>query len=341
MLALVVAGPLELRVAMTAPRATLAAILLLALFALPLTVEAQAARPDRVGVVLQGGGYLAAVDGLRDGLRELGLEEGKQFILHVRDAKGDLKSVEAAARDFEETKVNLIYSLATSVTLTVKRTTKSVPIVFYAGTDPVTVGLVESFPKPGGRLTGIHGLFTDLTGKRLELLKEMVPRVRRPMVFYKPQNPAAQQSLNLARDAARHLEMELVERPVASVEELRAGLRALRPGEADALIMVSDAMVVSRQDLLIEAAMAKRLPTMLTDRASATGGALAGYGENYYTVGGLSAKHVQRVLLGANPGHLPVEQVDKLQFVINLKTAKALGLTIPRAVLVQADEIIE
>jgi putative ABC transport system substrate-binding protein len=294
-----------------------------------------------VGVVLQGGGYLAAVDGLRDGLRALGFEEGKQFILHVRDAKGDLKSVEAAARGLEEEKVDLIFSLATSVTLTVKRTTKSVAIVFYAGTDPVTVGLVESFRKPGGRLTGIHGQFTDLTGKRLELLKEMVPRVRRPVVFYNPENPAAQQSLTLARDAARRLEMELVERPVASVEELRAGLRALRPGAADALIIVSDAMVVSRQDLLIEVAMAKKLPTMLTDRASATGGALAGYGENYYTAGRLSAKHVQRVLLGANPGDLPIEQLDKLQFVINLRTAKALGLTIPRAVLVRADEVIE
>jgi putative ABC transport system substrate-binding protein len=112
---------------MTAPRATLAGILIFALFAVPLAVEAQRARPYRVGVVLQGGGYLAAVDGLRDGLRALGFEEGKQFILHVRDAKGDLKSVEAAARGLEEEKVDLIFSLATSVTLTVKRTTKSVP----------------------------------------------------------------------------------------------------------------------------------------------------------------------------------------------------------------------
>jgi putative ABC transport system substrate-binding protein len=326
---------------MTAPRAALAAILIFALLSVPLAVEAQPARPHRVGVVLQGGGYLAAVDGLRDGLKELGFEEGKQFILQVHDAKGDLKSVEEAARRFEETKVDLIYSLATSVTLTVKRTTKRVPVVFYAGTDPVAVGLVESLPKPGGRLTSIHGLFTDLTAKRLELLKEMVPHVRRPVVFYNPENPAAQQSLKLARDAARQLKMGLVERPIASVEELRAGLRALRPGEADALIIVSDAMVVSRQDLLIEAAMAKRLPTMLTDRASASGGALAGYGENYYTVGRLSAKHVQRVLLGANLEDLPIEQVDKLQFVINLKTAKALGLTIPRGILVRADEVIE
>ena len=326
---------------MTALRATLAGILILALLAAPLGAEAQQGRLYRVGVVFQGGGYSAGVDGLRDGLRELGFEEGKQLVLHVRDAKGDLKSVEAAARGLEDEKVDLIYSLATSVTLAAKRVTRSVPIVFYAGTDPVTVGLVESFRKPGGRLTGIFGRFTDMTGKRLELLKEMVPRVRRPAVFYNPDNRAAQESLKLARDAARQLQLELVERPVASVEELRVSLRTLKPGEADAIITVSDAMVVSRQELLIEAAMAKRLPTMLTDPASATGGALAGYGENYYKAGRVSAKYVQRVLQGHNPGDLPIEQLDNLQFVINLKTAKALGLTIPRAVLVRADEIIE
>ena len=308
--------------------------------AAPFMGEAEPARLYRVGIVLQGGDYLAAVGGLRDGFRELGFEEGQQLVLHVRDVKGDLKSVDAVAQGLEREKVDLIYSLATPVTLTVKRATTRVPIVFYAGTDPVTVGLVESFRKPGGRLTGIHGHFTDMTAKRLELLKEMVPQVRRPLVFYNPANPAAQESLKLAREAARQLELKLVERPVASVEELRAGLHALRPGEADALTIVSDAMVVSRLDLLVEAAMAKRLPSMLTDRASVAG-ALAGMGENYYTIGRLSAKLIERVLRGANPGDLPVEQLDRLHFVINLRTAKALGLTIPQSILTRADEIIQ
>jgi putative tryptophan/tyrosine transport system substrate-binding protein len=142
--------------------------LILALLAAPLAVEAQQARVYRVGVVLQGGLYFSAIDGLRDGLRELGLEEGKQLVFHVRDGKSDLKSVEAAARSLEGEKVDLIYAVTTSVTLAAKRATKSVPIVFYAGTDPVSVGLIESFRKPGGRLTGIAGQFSGLTGKRLE-----------------------------------------------------------------------------------------------------------------------------------------------------------------------------
>jgi putative ABC transport system substrate-binding protein len=239
---------------MTAPRLTVTGILILALLALPHTVEAQQARVYRVGVVLLGGPHSATIDGLRDGLRELGLEEGKQFVLHVRDAKGDLKSVEATARSLEGEKVDLIVAMATSVTLAVKRATKSVPIVFYAGTDPVSTGLVESFRKPGGRLTGIHGQTAGLTAKRLELLKEMVPRLRRVVTFHSPDNPVAKQAVKIARDAARQLKLELV--------ELRAGLRALRPGEADALLHVADAMVASQTELIIEITRAKRLPTM-------------------------------------------------------------------------------
>ncbi len=326
---------------MTAPRLTLTGFLILALFAMPLSVEAQQARVERVGVVLHGGPHSSTIDGLRDGLRELGLEEGKQFLLHVRDAKGDLKSVAAAARSLEGEKVDLIYAVTTSVTLAAKRATKRVPIVFYAGTDPVSVGLVASFRKPDGRLTGIHSQGAGLTGKRLELLKEMVPRLRRVVTFYNPDNPAAQQSVKIARDAARQLKRELVERPVASVEELRAGLRALRPGEADAFCWVADAMVASQAELIIESARAKRLPTMFQERGSVAKGALAAYGESFYTIGRLSAKYVQRVLLGADPGDLPVEQVDRFHFVINLKTAKALGLTILQSLLTRADEVIE
>ncbi len=249
--------------------------LALGLLAAPPPTDAQQARVCRVGVILQGGPYYAAIDGLRDGLRELGLEEGKQFVLHVRDVKGDLKAVASAARGLEGEKVDLIYALTTSVTVAVKRATKGVPIVFYAGTDPVAVGLVESFRKPGGRLTGIYGRLGDLTAKRLELLKEMVPGLRRVVTFYNPDNPAAQQAVKSARDAARQLKVELAERRVASVEELRASLRALRPGEADAYFYVSDAMVASQAELVIDIARAKRLPTMFHEDGIVTQRALA------------------------------------------------------------------
>ena len=316
-------------------------LLTLALLAAPLAVEAQQVRVYRVGVVHQGGAYLRAVDGLRDGLKELGFEEGKQVAFDVRDAKGDLKAVEAAAKSLEAAKVDLIVSVASSTTLAVKRATQSVRIVFYAGTDPVKLGLVESFGQPGGRLTGVHGQYTDLTAKRLELLKEMAPGIRRALVFYNPANAAALLSLKNAQDAARQLKLTLVERPVASVEELRAALRALRPGEVDAIAYLADATLVSKEKEIIDTAIARKLPMMLGGIDSVAIGALAGYGESYRTIGRHLAKYVQRVLLGGAPGDLPVEQLDRYHFVINLKTAKAIGLTIPRSVLARADELIE
>jgi putative ABC transport system substrate-binding protein len=313
----------------------------LLMLAAPLAAEAQQGRVYRVGVVLQGGSYFDVIAGLQDRLKELGLEEGKQFVLLVRDAKGDLRSVETAAQTLEAEKVDLIYTITTSVTLAAKRATKRVPIVFYAGTDPVAIGLVRSVRNPGGRLTGVHGQLADLTAKRLELLKEMIPSVRRVVTFYNPDNPAAQHGVKFARAAAHQLKVKLVERPVASVEELRVALGALKSGEADAYFHTVDAMVTSQTDLVVEATTAKRLPGMFNYKDAVTKGALASYGESYYDLGRLSAKQVRQVLLGADPGTLPVEQFDRPQFIVNLQTAKALGLTIPQSILARADQVIE
>jgi putative ABC transport system substrate-binding protein len=315
-------------------------VLLLSVIAAPLAVLAQQARVYRIGIVLLGGPYTAAVDGLRDGLKELGWEEGRQFILHVRDVKGDPKSVETAARSLESEKVDLIYSVATSVTVAVKRATESVPIVCYAGNDPVAAGLVKSFAKPGGRVTGIYSRSTLLLAKRLELLKEMIPNLRRVVYFYNPGNPIAENSAKVAREAARQLKVQLDERPVRSVDELRAGLEALRPAPADALTYI-DGLVISQTAMIIDTARTKKLATMVGERASVAQGALASYGVSYHTNGELAAKQVQRILLGADPGDIPVEQVDRFHLAINLKTAKALGLSIPQSVVLRADELID
>lgn len=307
--------------------------------ALPAAGEGQPARVYRVGVVLFGGPHSSAVDGLRDGLREHGLEEGKHVLFDVRDARADLKAVEAAARSLEEQKVDVIVATTGGVTVAARRATKSVPIVFYSGSDPVALGLVQSYRKPGGRLTGIHSQSAALAGKRLELLKEMVPRLHRVVTFYRPDAPTAQPAVKIAREAARQLRLELVERPVASAEEMRAALRALRPGEADAFLYVGGG-TAGHVDVIVESARVKRLPTMFSDRVSVARGGLAAYGESYYTIGRLSSRHVQRVLRGADPADLPVEQVDKFHFVVNVKTAAALGLTLAPSLLARADEVI-
>ena len=161
------------------------------------------------------------------------------------------------------------------------------------------------------------------------------------MHFYHPDNPTARESSRLARDAARQLKIEFVERHVRSVDELRAGLRTLKAGEADAIFVAGDAMVTSHAQLVIDSARTRKLPTMFNETTSVVGGGLAGYGTSYDAVGRLAAKYVHRVLLGTSPADLPVERVDRFELVINLKTAKALGLTIPQSVLGRADEIIQ
>jgi putative ABC transport system substrate-binding protein len=312
------------------------------LLAAPLAAEAQPSnRMWRIGVVLEGGPYVAALDGLRAGLTQLGFEEGKQYVLDVRDTQSDLRAVGPAARALEAEKVDVIYAVTTSVTLAVKQATTRVPIVFYAGGDPVAAGLVTSIRKPGGRLTGMYGQVTNLTEKRVELLKDMVPGIRRIVTFYNHANPISPMYRQVARDAARHFNIELLARPVTSTEELRASLRALKPGMADAHLVATDVLIISHADLIIDAARSMKMPTMFADKGSVVRGGLACYGVNYYTAGRSAARYVQRVLQGADPGDLPVEQFNEPSFVINIKTAMALGLTIPQWVLLRADEVIQ
>ncbi|HEX7232650.1 MAG TPA: ABC transporter substrate-binding protein [Candidatus Binatia bacterium] len=259
----------------------------------------------------------------------------------MRDAKGDLKLAEESARQLEREKLDLIYTLATSVTKAVKQATTEIPIVFYAGNDPVALGLVESFAHPGGRLTGIHFRVGDLTGKRLEILKEISPKLRRVVTFYDPSSSVSLEAAKFGRDAANQIGIELLERHVASVQDLRSALGALKKGEVDAYAYTSDAMVGSQAQLIIDTAKAKGFATMYHEGGLVNEGALASYGISYYGAGLTSAKYVQRILAGAKPKDLPVETVDKIELVINLKTARRIGLTIPQRVLTKADKVIK
>jgi putative tryptophan/tyrosine transport system substrate-binding protein len=311
------------------------------LFALCPPAEAEQAKVFRVGVIHQGGPYEAVVDGLRDGLRQLGYEEGKQILLEIRDTKSDPKLVEEAAKTFERERINLIYAVTTSVATAVKNVTAHIPIVFSVGTDPVGTGLVQSFGKPGGRLTGVQYSTTDLTGKRLEILKEILPKLNRVVTFYNPGNRMAMEAATLAREASRQFRVQLVERHASSVEELRQRLGAFKAGEADAYFYISDGMVTSHAQLVIDMATSKRLPTMFSEQSVVAMGGLASYGQNFHEIGRLSAKYVQKVLTGAQPQDLRVEVVDKFELVINLKTAKQIGLTIPPNVLARAEKVFK
>jgi putative ABC transport system substrate-binding protein len=320
-------------------------ILLVWLVALALApfclAEAQQPKIHRIGVIVSGGPVYEAVSGLMDGLKELGLEEGKQFTLAIKDAKGDTKVAAEAARNFEREKVDLIYALPSSVIAAAKAATTHTPIVFGVGTDPVAIGLVDSFAKPGGRLTGVHFLVGDLTAKRLEIFKEILPQLRGVLTLYNPANQVAKQGASFGRKEAECLGLKFVERHVKSVEELRQALDALKPGEADALFYTPDAMVLSQAQLIIDTARAKRFATMFQEQSLVANGALASYGQSYYEIGRLSAKYVQNVLSGRNPRDLRIETFDDVELVINLKTAKELGLTIPPNLLARANKVIK
>jgi putative ABC transport system substrate-binding protein len=238
---------------------------------------------------------------------------------------GDLKAVEREAKNLEQ-HVALLYTLSTSVSVAAKKGTQNVPIVFVAGTNPVAVDLVQSIPRPGGRLTGVQFRATDLTGKRLEILREIVPKLRRVAAFYDPNNPSALESAREAREAARSLGLEIIERHAGSVSELQKALEVFKGDEADAVIAVSDAMVDSHVQYVIDMANAKRLPTMLYDPGAVAKGGLATYSADYREIGRLSAKYVYRILGGASPAEFAVEGADKLSLVINLRTAKQIGI---------------
>jgi putative tryptophan/tyrosine transport system substrate-binding protein len=216
-----------------------------------------------------------------------------------------------------------------------------VPIVFVSGSDPVALGLIETLPRPGGRLTGLHNVGTDLMPKRLELLRELVPTVRRVITFYDPENRSATWSLSLSRDAARRLGIEFIERPVASADEIRERLHALRAEDADAYFFVSDAMVNSKSELILNRANILRMPVVAYELDLVRRGALVGYGFSYWDLGRRAAGYVSRILAGARASDLPVEAVSVPALVVNLKVARALGLTIPPTLLARADEVIE
>ena len=305
------------------------------------SAQAQQPKIHKVGVLVPGEAWYEIIDGLRVGLKQLGLEEGKQLTLAIRDWTSDAKTAEEAARFFEQEKVSLIYATSTNSTIAAKRITTDIPIVFCAGTDPVALGIVDSFAKPGGRLTGVYNPVTDLTAKRLEILKAIVPMLRRVVTFYDPRHATAIESSKLAREAGGKMGIQLLERHVTSVEELEAAVRGLKTGEVDGYLAVSDPLAGNQSQLISDVARIKRLPTMFDFQLHVTKGGLASYTVSLYEVGRLSAKYVQRILAGVQPKDLPVQGVDKIELVINLKTAKRIGLTIPPDVLARADRVIK
>jgi putative ABC transport system substrate-binding protein len=315
----------------------------LALLAAPLAVEAQPATLPKIGYLspFSSSGSLVRIEPFLDGLREHGYLDGTNVVVVPRFANQDYQQLPTLAAELVRLRVAVLVALTTPVARVAQRATATIPIVFILVSDPVRTGLVTSLARPGGNLTGQTDITTDLVQKRLALLKEVVPRVSRVGVLKNPDNPGTEIAWTELTSAARHLGLELYGTDVRRGNDLESAFAALTKAHVDSVIVVADFVFVEHTRALARLATSHRLPLMGWSTTLPQAGALISYGADNADVQWQAASYVAKILRGARPGDLPVEQATKFKLVINLKTAKALGLTIPQSVLARADEVIE
>jgi putative ABC transport system substrate-binding protein len=280
---------------------------------------------------------------LRKQLHELGYVEGQNIALESRWAQGRVERLPGLAAELVRLKVDVIVTTGTLATQAAKQATTTIPIVMVSGVDPVGIGLIASLARPGGNVTGVTSLTGELSGKRLELLKEAVPKASRLAVLWDPTNPSTAFELRetqvMARSLVKRVSIQAVS--VRDPNEFESAFAAMTRERAGALIVLSSAMFFTERRRLANLAVKHRLPTMFGQREEAEAGGLMAYGANFTDLFQRAAIYVDKILRGAKPADLPVEQPTRYQLIINLKTAKALGLTIPQSVLIRADEVIQ
>ncbi len=307
----------------------------------PLAARGQAP-PPVIGMLHQGPTPPAQLmSAFRDGLREGGLAEAATITIEDRAANGDYARLPALAAELVSRRVAIIASDFLPAGLAAKAATQTVPIVFLTGSDPVASGLVPSLNRPGANVTGIAFMFTRLGAKNLELLRELVPRARVVGVLINPSNPNAEPQLKDLQEAAHALGEELVVLRAATETAIDDSFAALAQNRIDALIVSADGFLIGRQDQLVALAERYAVPTMYPLSQYVTAGGLMSYGAKLAEAFRRTGTYVARVLKGEKPADLPVLQSARFELVLNLKTAKALGLTVPPTLLALADEVIE
>jgi putative tryptophan/tyrosine transport system substrate-binding protein len=309
----------------------------------PLAAHAQqAGKLPTIGFLVPGtpsshGQWFAA---LVQRLRELGWIEGRTVAIEYRWAEGRTERFDEIAAEFVRRKVDVIVTSATASVVAAMQATSVIPIVFAAAGDPVGTGLVASLARPGGNVTGLSIQQPDVAAKRLELLREVVPGLRRLAILANVGGPAVVLDMREVQAAARTLGLEVITSEIRRGEDIVPAFEGLN-GRADALYVCIDPLTNSHRVRINTLALAERLPTMYAIREGVEGGGLMSYGPNIPDLFRLAADYVDKILRGAKPGDIPVEQPRKFDLIINLTTAKALRLTIPESFLLRADEVIE
>ena len=283
----------------------------------------------------------ARIDSFRQGLRELGYVEGKNIIIELRSGEGKSERVPALAAELVRLKVDILVSAGSTVTRDAKAVTSTIPIVMAQDTDPVANGFVASLARPGGNITGLSTLSPEIGGKRLELLKEIVPKLSRVAVLGSSTEPANAQTLKEVELAAAAGGVKLQYLDILTPKDFETAFRAATKGRAEAiLMMVSGPIANSQRTQILELAVKNRLPVIYSGREHVEAGGLMNYGVYLPDLYRRAATYVDKILKGTKPSDLPVEQPTKFEFIINLKSAKQIGLTIPPNVLVRADKVI-
>ena len=309
----------------------------------PPLAEAQPERMHRIGFlsVASSSSMAARVDAFRQGLRELGYVEGKNIIIDFRWGDGRNERLPRLAAELVQLKVGIVVAHGVAATVAAQKASTTIPIVCFACGDLLATGLVASLARPGGNITGQTIIAPDVTGKRLELLREVVPALTRVAVLWNPDNPVSVPELKETQAAARSLGLELQSLHVSNPADFRTAFSSMVQARADALVVFSDAMFFGELSQIADLAAKSRLPAISWTGEFAKSGGLMGYGPDVLAIARRAATYVDKILKGVLPADLPIEQPVKFEFVVNLKTARALGLTIPQALLLRADDVIQ
>lgn len=303
------------------------------------TFAQQPAKGPRIGVLANS--ESAAWNAFRQGLRELGYFDGRNVTMEWRWAEGKADRYPALAIELVQLKVDLIVTSSTPATLAAKQATSSIPILMLNSAYPDKIGLVESLARPGGNITGFSNVAPELAGKKQQLLKEMVPTVSRMALLLNPANPIEVMGLRDMQAAAAVIGLEILPIDVRGPEDYPPGFAAVTAGRANALHANVNPVNSRNYQLVVDFALKNRLPSSFEERGFVVAGGLFSYGSSFTDTYQRSAIYVDKILKGAKPAEMPIQQPTKFEFVINQKTAKALGLTIPQTLLLHADEVIE
>jgi putative ABC transport system substrate-binding protein len=304
----------------------------------------QAAKIARIGYLASNLGNQGPLEAFRQGLRDLGYVEGRNLVIEYRDAQGKLEPLPALAAELVALKVDVIVASSTAAALAAKQTTSVVPIVFATVPDPVASGLVASLARPGGNVTGLSNLNADLVGKGLEYLTQAVPGARRVAVLSQPGafgERTEREMLKAAEVAAAALGIQLQFVEARGPADIDKAFSEITGARAEAVTVLVSGMLLGERSRLVDLAAKNRLPVVYTFRELADAGGLMSYGTSLADLFRRAASYVDKILKGTKPADLPVEQPIKLELVINLKAAQALGLTVPPTLVARADQVIE